>query len=312
MQSASKRQVDTLVLTDSETTRSSHSSLFAELEHRGHQLRFKSFSDKLELQQFGEYMYDNLLIISVSGKELSLKSRSILSFVESGRGLLLAVNSNVHSQLRSIANECGIDFDPKSSAVGDHFSFVRGGSVASADHWLVTSTDVTSTEAFVGAAGTVNGPVIFRGIAHAIAVNNKMVTPLLKGSATAFSATKDDQSAEPWNLGSKTLLVSALQTPSNGRVLLSGSAELCSNEFFNMPVDAEGHRSGNRQFCLELTKWTFLEKSVVVAKNLVHNVVGSTAINPVQYRINDNIVSFQREGSMMQCWLTNKQTGLCY
>ncbi|KAF9622262.1 hypothetical protein IFM89_030304 [Coptis chinensis] len=66
----------------------------------------------------------------------SLDLNSVLGFVDSGRGLILAVDGSASELVREIATECGVDFDEDSRAVViDHGSFANG------DHMLIASDD---------------------------------------------------------------------------------------------------------------------------------------------------------------------------
>lgn len=49
----------------------------------------------------------------------ALDNEAILDFVESGRDVILAVTSKVSDDLRNLASDLGVDFEPKGSAVLD-------------------------------------------------------------------------------------------------------------------------------------------------------------------------------------------------
>lgn len=57
----------TLVLLDSFDIKNSHSQFFNSLKERGHDLEFRLASDSSnKLSQFGDYLYDNLIIMAPS------------------------------------------------------------------------------------------------------------------------------------------------------------------------------------------------------------------------------------------------------
>ncbi len=93
----------------------------------------------------------------------------------------------------------------------------------------------------------------------------------MSGNPTSYSANPDkDITNHPENAGTDTLLVSAFQARNNARVIVSGSIELFSNEFFN----SKG--SGNKVFCEELTKWGFGKSGVLRFRDIVHHKVDGT------------------------------------
>jgi len=121
-------------------------------------------------------------------------------------------------------------------------------------------------------------PVLFEGIGHSLAKNNPYLAKILVGESTTFSEASDP-SDKPQAIGQDTLLVSALQTRNNARVVFSGSLELCADRFLSMPIEVAGKkydRSGNEDFCTELSKWNFGEKGILRAHSLTHNKIDST------------------------------------
>jgi len=123
----------------------------------------------------------------------------------------------------------------------------------------------------------------------------RLLTKVLTGSDTTFSAVPGEKvEVYPQSAGRDTLLVTALQARNNARVLFMGSLEMCSDKFFSMGVqgpDGKKHeKSGNEEFCIELSKWTFAERGLLRARDLQHRLQEAGApLNPAAYRIKDNI-----------------------
>jgi len=137
-------------------------------------------------------------------------------------------------------------------------------------------------------------PILYRGIGHAVTEGSRLLSKVLIGAETTYSADPRERVREyPQSAGKDTLLVTAIQARNNARVVFSGSLELFSNKLFNSPVEQVGgkrqERSGNEDFCRELSLWTFQQRGLVRASQLTHNLVGSKDLNPKAYRVKDNI-----------------------
>lgn len=129
-----------LVLLDNASLKSSHSIFFNSLKSRGFDLDFKLADDPtLSIQRYGQYLYDGLilftptaeskfvsiwfllhfvslvffswLILLFEGFGGALDLSAILNFVDSGHDLIVAADANASDLIRSIAAECGVDFD---------------------------------------------------------------------------------------------------------------------------------------------------------------------------------------------------------
>lgn len=98
-------------------------------------------------------------------------------------------------------------------------------------------------------------------------------------------------------MGSQLHLVSALQARNNARITVSGSAEIFSDEFFDMTVMPQGSNKkvgvANRAFAKEVTSWTFKETGVVKVVGIKHYLTNEVdaPINPNMYRIKNDVVS---------------------
>ncbi|MFS7952801.1 putative dolichyl-diphosphooligosaccharide--protein glycotransferase [Helianthus anomalus] len=70
----------------------------------------------------------------------SLDVAAVLDFVDSGKDLIIAADASASDLIRSIAAECGVDFDEDPSAVViDHGSYAVSGTEG--DHTLIAAGD---------------------------------------------------------------------------------------------------------------------------------------------------------------------------
>ncbi|XP_010558104.1 PREDICTED: dolichyl-diphosphooligosaccharide--protein glycosyltransferase 48 kDa subunit [Tarenaya hassleriana] len=284
-----------LVLLDDLSLKSSHSIFFNSLNSRGFGLDFKLSEDpKLALQRYGQYLYDGLIIFAPSTDRFggSLDSKSIADFVDSGRDLILAADVSASDLIRSIATECGVDFDEDASAmVIDHSSYAV--SDIDGDHTLIAADDFVKSDVILGKT-KIEAPVLFRGIAHSLNPANNLVLKVLSASPSAYSANPSSKLSSPPQLtGSAISFVSVMQARNNARVMVSGSLQLFSNRFFRSEVQKAGSpnkygKSGNEQFATELSKWVFHERGHLKAGNLVHHKAGERD-EPGMYRIKDDL-----------------------
>lgn len=284
-----------LVLLDDLALKSSHSIFFNSLQNRGFELDFKLSDDSnISLQRYGQYLYDALILFSPTTERFggSLDLAAVLDFVDSDHDLIVAADANASDLIRNIATECGVDFDEDSSAIViDHTSYAV--SETEGDHTLVASDDLIQSDVILGST-KIEAPVLFKGIGHSSNPANSLVSKVLSGSPSAYSANpKFKLSNPPALVGSALSLVSVVQARNNARILISGSIDLFSNRLFKSSVQKAGssnkyEKSGNEQFVTELSKWVFHERGHLKAINVKHHKVGE-AEDPAMYRINDDL-----------------------
>lgn len=294
-----RRDPRTLVLLDSMKIRDSHSIFFRSLADRGHKLTFSQvYDESIRLEKYGDYFYDNLILFAPTSEDLAdgIKAESIIAFIDSGRNALIAVSHNVSEPIRAIANECGVDFDEDQTSVIDHLHYDMSDS---GEHRLIVAADPVSSPVMLGKGPS--APVLFSGIGHAASEGTRLLTRVLTAQDTGFSAVPGAKITDyPQSAGKDTLLVTALQARNSARVVFSGSLDLFSDKFFNSPVqsfsDSKGtpgklyEKSGNEEFAIELSKWTFGERGMLRARDLQHRLQQKDAqLNPLAYRIKDDV-----------------------
>jgi len=282
----------TLVVVDSMQIRNTHSLFFSSLKARGFDLTFvHAYDDSTPLQKFGHYFFDNLILFAPTAEDLApgMNVGSVIEFIDSGRNVLIAGSSNVSEPIRMIANECGLDFDQSQSAVIDYFSNVGG------DPTVVASTNWIDSKVILGNAVLSSAPVIFHGIGHAApsADISPLIYKALVASVTSYSAEPGRRVVEyPQSTATDTLLVTAIQTRNNARLVFSGSLDLFSNMYLISPVEVGGkkyNQTSNEEFANGITSWCFGGRGLLRAQNLHHQLSDGSVVNPLAYRIKDNI-----------------------
>jgi len=137
---------------------------------------------------------------------------------------------------------------------------------------VITSTNVISSSVLVGRTSYTSSPILFSGVGHAYSGANADSSPLLykvlTGSPSTYSHVPNQRvKTYPQSAGRDTLLVTAMQTRNNGRVVFSGSLDLFSNNYFssNVIVNGKSVKSGNEEFAVELSKWNFQGRGLLRA-----------------------------------------------
>ncbi|KAL2521106.1 Dolichyl-diphosphooligosaccharide--protein glycosyltransferase 48 kDa subunit [Forsythia ovata] len=270
-----------LVLLDDLALKSSHSIFFTSLQSRGFDLDFKLADDpSIAVKRYGQYLYDGLILFSPSTDRFggSLDLEGVLDFVDSGHDLILAADTSASDLIRSVAAECGVDFDEDPSAmVIDHTGYAV--SQIEGDHTLIAADDFVQSGVILGST-KIEAPVLFKGTGHSLNPDNSLVLKILSASSSAYSANPASKLSNP-------------PARNNARIIISGSLDLFSNRLFRSGVQKAGssykyEKSGNEQFVTELSKWVFHERGHLKAVNLKHNKVGGTD-EPSMYRINDDL-----------------------
>lgn len=115
-------------------------------------------------------------------------------------------------------------------------------------------------------------PVVFRGVGQKIAKESILALPVLRGNPSTYSFFPNKAVGEtPESMGPQTVLVSAVQGRNNARVVISGSLDLFSNDFFGAELTSSGGVAGNRLFAQEVSKWGFREAGVLRFRDITHH-----------------------------------------
>ena len=135
--------------------------------------------------------------------------------------------------------------------------------------------------------------VAFQGIGSVLDQNNRYVFPILRADQTTMSVTSlvdPDSPAFSSVSGEQLTLVAGFQSRYNNRATISGSMQMCSNEFIGL------NGTGNQKFCEQLLNWNFKMSGVLRATSLRHNKVGERCTNveecgpnPENYKLEDHI-----------------------
>ncbi|CAG0894334.1 unnamed protein product [Cyprideis torosa] len=286
-----------LVLLDTLATRETHSIFFKGLQERGFFLTYKSADDPgLQLIRYGEFMYDHLIIFAPAVEEFggSLSVDIITKFVDGGGNVLMAGNSATSDLIREIATEVGVEMDEEGAAVIDHLHY---DTADKGQHTLIVgdpSNLIQNAEKIVGSYQ--HSPFLYRGTGLIADRENPLVLPILTASPSAYSYDPEKPITDyPHAVGSNTVLIAGIQARNDARVVISGSLDFFSDEFFESAVSdvvdvrKKAPKSGNKDLAMALAGWVFKEQGVLRAVKVRHHLVSDES-RPEAYTIKDDIV----------------------
>lgn len=308
----------TYALVSDDSIKQTHSLFFSQLRSRGHDLTITHvYDEESRLGKFGEFFYDNLIIFASAIEDFgeNINVDTIVEFIDSGRNALIVVDENITEPLRDLANECGLDFDEEETEVIDHLNYDI--SEANDFHTRIAVKPAVDSALYLGKGPS--APILFRGIGHASGAESRLLTKILTGSESTFSHVPGEPVEDyPQTVGSDTLLVTAVQARNNARIVFSGSLDMFSNKYFLAPVTVRATKksftkSGNEDFCRELSIWNFQERGLLRATKLQHKKQNSDQLRPSSYRVKDeiefSIVVEEYDGST-QKWIPFKTKDL--
>ena len=285
----------TLVLLENLAIKDTHSVFFSDLVSRGFHLTFKMADDpNLALVKYGEYLYDNLIILAPSVEEFggTVDVASLTGFVDQGGNILIAASSQVGDILREFAMEVGIEPDERETSVIDHINY------DTRDHGehtrlVIDQSNMIRSPLIVG--HETSSPVLYNGLGLLADPDNPLVLEIMTGYTTSYSYNPSQSITEyPHAVGKSTLLIAGLQARNNARVVFCGSIDFFSNSFFGSPVQkaqtgSKGYPlSGNRAMSQAISQWVFKEKGILRVNGVRHHKEGESDAPPA-YTIKDMV-----------------------
>ncbi|ANB15578.1 Wbp1p [Sugiyamaella lignohabitans] len=273
-----------------------YSQYLESLEQREFQLTIKDTHDEsgLELVNYGELTYDNLIVLPTKAKSLGpkLSAKALLEYFNLG-GNILAVTSAKSSpeSLREFAAELDIHISPRGYQIVDHFN-----SADSSDEHNVlklTSANINAPDSVISdiishdedGGSTKSGEFDYEAGNAAYLGNNELVIPFISAPSTSYvfdarEQEDNDVADKLWVSGSQAYLAAGLQSRKNTRFSWVGSASLFKNG-----AAASASAIDN------ITKWTFQEKSVLKSVGASHyDLTFPEVENPHIYKVSTDVL----------------------
>ena len=214
--------------------------------------------------------------------------------------LVLTSPAGTTEQARELARELDVDLPPRDFVAVDHMNFDALSARQQSDkqQLILVPRSAPSPKIRNYFSGAQDELIAFRGAGHALG-NRPLLFPILPASRSAYTFDPVEDAAyaeQPWTAGTQMHYVTGLQARNNARIVISGSVEMLSNEFFDMEVQPAAAKTktktANRAFAREITQWAFKEIGVVKVLAVRHRLANATdaPVNPLVYRIKNDIV----------------------
>jgi len=279
-----------LVILDNPSILETHSIFLDQLTKTGFKTTIKLAEDSsLALKKYGEYLYQHLVLFSPSVEEFGggLTAESVVEFIDDGGNVLIAAGANTGDLVRDIVTEVGIELDEDGTSVIDHLNF---DAKDTGHHNLIHGdpSNLVKSERIVGKS---KFPFLYRGLGMVADPANPLVLTILSGSSSAYSHNPEEVIKDyPHAVGKNTMLIGGMQARNNARVVVSGSLEFFSDEFFRSMAEkpgAAGVQSGNEGLSASLVSWCFKQTGVIRIDSLNHKRAGELR-TPNFYTIREN------------------------
>lgn len=273
-----------LVILDHISMKDSYSKYLSALQQSGFQVDVKAANDaSVKIFKYGDLLYDNLLIMAPNSETFgaSVDVNQVLKFIDAGGNLLVAADQTVRDAVRSLANECGLEFDNTGNFVIDHFNYDESDE---GRHVKIVASGSGLIDEPVIDGGLKNSAFLYQGIGLHLHEGNPLAFQVLKASEDAYSYSAGEKvKTFPFTVGSETTLIGAVQARNNARATFVGSLKFFSDEFFDANIkSASGSisaKSGNSQLAKSISEWTFQESGVLRVVDVSHKLKGADLEN---------------------------------
>ena len=128
-------------------------------------------------------------------------------------------------------------------------------------------------------------PAAYRGTGMKLDVNNEFVFPILKADPYTYAndpnhGKKTKKNASLKTAGPDITLVAGYQSRYNQRVVMTGSIDMCSDDFLSLTTSTResNKESSNFLLCMNIMDWNFQRKSVLKAENLQHSLADKSLV----------------------------------
>lgn len=287
-----------LVILDDWNNVESHSLFWEQIRKASYVIEFKMVDDiNIKLDFYGEKLYDTIILFVPSftddqAKNSELSIKKILDHFDNGHNLMIIADKNVHSYLRNLVTEFGVDFDDYNSQVKDSLYMHSLKESLQQDLLKMRNNEIVVTKDVVPVKNVFHNPsgyILYEGIGLDVDPHNQYLFSILKADENSYSV--NSESGLYYNFGDKIKLVTGYQGRNNKRVTITGSASLCSNKFYYLSdfENAGPQNSPNAIFCNDLINWNFQRTGVLKYENVRHHRKSDGKTLDI-YRIKDELV----------------------
>jgi oligosaccharyltransferase complex subunit beta len=227
-------------------------------------------------------------------KSSSISKDQLLQFFDSGRNIYISADENNKMFSREFFKEFGAQLYPEKSAVtGPNIKNIKG-----ANNSKVVWTD-NINENVKSTIVNVDSDIAYIGVGMKLDDSNDYVFPILQGSID-WNGDIPDRKTKTKEIkrsiaGLDVVTVAGYQSRYSQRVVMSASVTMCSDIFIAGTGGGKDHtQSSNFQFCSQVLKWNFQQKSVLKMENFAHSLVDTSLVerglqDAQEYKLKDEI-----------------------
>lgn len=239
---------ETLIIVNKSTFNQTHSQFVNIVQQTlGHNVHIKVPDSTLKLSKYGEYLYDNIVIMGDVGNV-----NDIVDFIDSGRNLLLIGSHASNAKLAELANQVGFDIKGSQTKPRDYSAHVK---INSNLFHLVGETSKYPSTSFTYMGNQIK--MVKSDLTYEVLTNSLPVDDIRPTTSSSKVATN--------------VLIGALQAKNNARVVVSGSIDFFADQSLNAPSVA------NKALTIEILRWLFKEKSLLRYSDVRHRKLN---VNP--------------------------------
>eukprot|EP01091_Cochliopodium_minus_P010828 TRINITY_DN295_c0_g1_i1.p1 TRINITY_DN295_c0_g1~~TRINITY_DN295_c0_g1_i1.p1 ORF type:complete len:449 (+),score=148.76 TRINITY_DN295_c0_g1_i1:32-1348(+) len=292
-----------LLIIENNNIKNSHSIFINMVKELGNvELTIKESKDKgLELFEYGEAKYDNLILLapSLDLSTTKLDVDSLLYFIDVGKNVFFVGDETLSKDLREVASECGVVFDESGKKVIDHFhslnssSSTTTGTGAGENDSVFSASNLLPLSSLFSPSSLSSSSLLYDGVAFK---TESSLRPLhldvLVGNPTSYTGNvgrettlggTGGEGGKGLGTGRELVLISTFQARNNARVVFVGSVKMLSDSFLLKK------QFNNKNILSDLLHWNFQLKSVLRYSNLNHHRDGDSLPPSTPYVIKENL-----------------------
>jgi hypothetical protein len=247
-------QISTLVLTDSVNIQQTHSKFFHAMKGRGHTITFKLADEVINVydNKKKKLLYENIIVIAPEAEDLlgSLDTDPITNFVLKGGNLMVTASSTETSFLiHELSTKCGVTLSDSTitgssddQVMYSNLEQPNGTKTSVHKNWFGIKKDwkILFHGVTLSSASSTRLKDTIRNHGNDLRLSKSYYSPILQASDDDSTATRD--------------LVVAVEARNGVRVVVSGSMDLCSDDYFAHEIE-----NNNDAFCNAISSWAFHE-----------------------------------------------------
>ncbi|OLY78576.1 Dolichyl-diphosphooligosaccharide-protein glycosyltransferase 48 kDa subunit [Smittium mucronatum] len=256
-------------------------------------------------------LFDHVVFLCSKCKRYGkgIGKNEVSKYVKAGGNIVFGMSPDFSVLNSHIASEFGLSFE--NLLVVDQINYLPEESKNDSNSTAISPRTTVITDNLTDNGYILPGlakskresQIYFRGVPHTISRKSPLIVNVMSAPSTSYalpmSSALDTSSqglADSSYNGFNIKLASVIQARNNARAAFVGSIDVFTNKFLRLNTKENVY--SNKDFIVDLTKWTFQETGVIKSLQTTHHKVGE--LEPLKrYRIKDTI-TFETDISLYQ------------